>query len=972
MILRELEQLKQCMQTSTRATAENNPLFELDKSDAHVVQNLKSLVRAAEDFHANASLTASTISSGSHLGTDAMGEYEYAKSGLPPLTNPSKRRHIEMLRWRNRLPSRMSSLTPSGNFGIPPSPMHVNYPEVVVDDETGLGLESDLDSTLSGGLSKMAQKALREFDFPEAEKILQRALERHKISAPDDAHHSRLRTQLAICSFLQGKGSKIDEAVSDLAEFRGTKRPVACQLLYNLALSHIHDFDSEAARKICSKLWSTMSRPDVTDHLDRNNLLRLLVVSYRMSGDTLLAQALEAEHPELARLADDGLPSVLESVISCKELLVEFYGAEDDSEIPRLFIHQLRSQAELSEKSAFELSRTKQHLQREAEPGRPTSGDIDDTRGPQQPFLRQKADMGSSSYRKTSDGGKFMKLRTILRRQYAMNEGDSDTSPESVDTKSCREGSTKKSTVIVQEDKIKSCARLENKMPLWQRVSPWHRRKRLTSSTDVEVPTTDENGDLVLAWLRGQSIMKKRNPESASTTASVCNSTTSLHRKFSFVGMPSTPSEGNQQLASMLSGKAPIPELHDTPLFEMMDTSPRVELSDTGLTPFDILKKHSHFARSDSITSSRISNRSQFSTKGLEFTNIDLSDTLKEACGRKYSASTTSSRIVNCGQCSIKSLGMTDVDAPDILTQTFGRNEINQQDHTEKLTSVEISEALHGYYGPPYSASNLSDGKGSKGKIYLESATDDNRPGYVVQTSIQRSNTGKQVDACGRSDSCNDWGNVLAKERPEEEPSGPLEPAQQSIEFYSKLGQDAQNVGSPSSSNQHFPLPSVTLDHIGDQSPGDDTSNGPVSQLQIEESNLPEDHRFVSETIKAVRSRLRLLNQTRRATQRQKGDSSPREPSWSRKLHAMLQSTIFARGKQTFSIRQVRKVPQTKIVHEYQGPDAVPGPFTNEEGELPQSPCKFEFGVPDLPDSPRDIRVPVELDSRPIKVVRYA
>ncbi|KAI0167228.1 hypothetical protein BJ166DRAFT_229650 [Pestalotiopsis sp. NC0098] len=304
MILRELEQLNQYLEISIRATAGNNPLFKIDKSDIRVVQSLKNLVRAASDFHSSASSDASTIFSGGHLSMDTMEGCRYAESVLQPAGTVSDRRHLETLLWQNRLPSRMDSLKASRTRGLQSISETQQYPEGEGDEE-GLGQHSNLDSLVSGGLNKLAQKALWRFDFSQAEKILQQALGRHKPSASDDTHQSRLRTQLAICSFLQGRGTQIEDAVIDIVEYRGTKRPVGHQLLYNLALSYTHHLNFEAARKIFSRLWESLRDPDFSNSLKRNDILRLLVFSYRMSGDRLLAEAIEEEHPKLARLTDD-------------------------------------------------------------------------------------------------------------------------------------------------------------------------------------------------------------------------------------------------------------------------------------------------------------------------------------------------------------------------------------------------------------------------------------------------------------------------------------------------------------------------------------------------------------------------------------------------------------------------------------------------------------------------------------------
>lgn len=857
-----------------------------------MIRNLKSLVRAARDFHASASIQASTIFSGSQSRSDAAQDHGYASSVIHPTTTLSTRRRMEMYLRYARLPSRKNSRTPSGNFHLPSSPVQADYPEVVADDDVGLGQENYLDSTLSGGFSKMAQKALRKFDFPKAEKVLRQALDRHKISAPDDAHHSRLRTQLAICGFLQGKGSEIEDAVIDLAEFRGTKRSVAHQLLYNLALSLMHDLDFEAAHKICVKLWANLSKPEFSNHVKKSDLFRLLVISYRESDKALYAEALEEQHPELATITDDGLPSILDSVINCEELLVEFLGVDDSSEVPRLFIHQLRDRVELGRKTPFDVRWTKQQLQRSADPGRPSSqfNGQEETKKPTS--LRKAATIDVSGNHKASYTERLSRLKTVLRWRSTQNKANSEASAvASNDTVSHTSGTHKAIRSPWMYRRAKTSRENHNEMPLWQRLSPLHRRRMLRKRGENDI-ATDENGHRILSWMHGQDNNGKAQIVTSEEAQTLDGVKSCVCRRFSFVGMPSTPSKGTQPAHVMA-------EMPDTCLFEMMDTSPRVELSDTGLTPVDIINKHSHFARSPHSATTPHS----ASTVNRFHTTYQVSD-----FSTSYGAKANS--------------------------------------HTAYQVS-EISDSFAAG-GPPSRSILLGTRDGSVSQVSCPMLLEKVDEGEAEQSGISMVISEPNPVSLRRERPCLYLPihyTVISQRTLISSPTRSIKRGELGARSESLTWQ----VNNMSSAQQR---------EDGSQDPSHDF--GDKSLLEAQNPD-PENEQSPQGGMMAMWSNLRSSSQATRKLQRHNEIQSRQKPGCISNIRTRLKSVVYKNDSE-FSGSGTNRVYQNGMLYEYSGPTAVAGPFTEQDGP-PQSSHKSPGGVPMFPDKPENIRMPVELDS---------
>ncbi|KAI1877277.1 uncharacterized protein JN550_001349 [Neoarthrinium moseri] len=119
----------------------------------------------------------------------------------------------------------------------------------------------------------------------------------------------------------------------------------------------------------------------------------------------------------------------------------------------------------------------------------------------------------------------------------------------------------------------------------------YRRRKLLRRGGVSEGGTVDENGNRVLSWIRGQDGNHKAGTV---TTEETPNNIDDMESQAG----GQTPNLHHQEMAQARSTTVQhhVQEMPDTPLVELMDTSPRVELGDTGLTPIDIINKHTHFA----------------------------------------------------------------------------------------------------------------------------------------------------------------------------------------------------------------------------------------------------------------------------------------------------------------------------------------------------------------------------------------
>ncbi|KAK8108055.1 uncharacterized protein PG998_010068 [Apiospora kogelbergensis] len=319
--LRELQQLKQFLETSSHAATNPHTHAFMGRSDAYILRNLQGMVCAARSFHMAASTAASTVDATSTRdGIPEANQRGYAESIAmslsTPVDVPSYAQYIQMLRSGTKPPTQDRHIP---HFDDAPEVWIPPVPELVDRYRTDLTTDAkdSFEGIFSAGLEKMVQKEIHLLEFSRAEDILAQAISRHKIRDADDTYYSQLRTQRAICCFIQDKGRQNAEYIEDLIESRGTDRTMANQLLYALALCHAHHLEYETALRLCKQLWGTL---DGSSHgPGRTDVLQILVIIYRLSNQPLLAEAIVEGHATLS--SHSCPPTAMEFIVHSDELI---------------------------------------------------------------------------------------------------------------------------------------------------------------------------------------------------------------------------------------------------------------------------------------------------------------------------------------------------------------------------------------------------------------------------------------------------------------------------------------------------------------------------------------------------------------------------------------------------------------------------------------------------------------------------
>lgn len=201
----------------------------------------------------------------------------------------------------------------------------------VTPDSRDAGSSHMFSTIFTSGFSKIAQRALQELDLQKAEGLLREALKWYISSGSDDVHHQRhLQTQLILCNLLQGNRQEAEDLILRLVDSSMEQDAVAHQLLYALALLQLHELDFQGARDNSKRLWEALQRTPHCTGLESNHAMRLLATSYQQSGDSLLAEAIEAELPDI-RLSEP-VPKMVDFLVSSQELLVGIFGFQGGSE----------------------------------------------------------------------------------------------------------------------------------------------------------------------------------------------------------------------------------------------------------------------------------------------------------------------------------------------------------------------------------------------------------------------------------------------------------------------------------------------------------------------------------------------------------------------------------------------------------------------------------------------------------------
>ncbi|KAI1308602.1 hypothetical protein F5Y03DRAFT_393451 [Xylaria venustula] len=343
-ILKDLKELKELLKKSSQAaTASYSTLF-LNEQDTRLVHHLKGLIRAAHDFHTSASVTASTVAGSTQAPRSVYGDDD-ERLGTMHLVPSMKRKQIETYLSQNRPVARsttsLSSVSCASDQSsvrsveevetVPSVPLKVS--EAVVETRE-TGSDHEFSTIFTSGFSKIAQRALQQLELEKADDLLRRALKWYSSSGSTDIQHQqRLQTQLALCTLLQGNIEQAQDLVLSLVGSGTMKDTVALQLLYALALLQLHELDFEGARENSKQLWAALQKTPQCTVLVANDAMRVLATSYQESGDSLLADAIEAELPDLN--LSEPIPKMVDWLVDCKELLVEILGLQDCPEVSK-------------------------------------------------------------------------------------------------------------------------------------------------------------------------------------------------------------------------------------------------------------------------------------------------------------------------------------------------------------------------------------------------------------------------------------------------------------------------------------------------------------------------------------------------------------------------------------------------------------------------------------------------------------
>ncbi|KAI1339499.1 hypothetical protein F5Y15DRAFT_382727 [Xylariaceae sp. FL0016] len=125
----------------------------------------------------------------------------------------------------------------------------------------------------------------------------------------------------------------------------------------------------------------------------------------------------------------------------------------------------------------------------------------------------------------------------------------------------------------------------------------YRRRKMLRKGGNSENPT-DDNRNRIASWLKGQGTSDKATTVTSDEPSRIPD--TDMESR----GTPFHSSTQPTPAPQPEMGYAPQEMAADTAIVELMDTSPRVELADSGLTPVDVIAKHTKFGSNPSTNPS--------------------------------------------------------------------------------------------------------------------------------------------------------------------------------------------------------------------------------------------------------------------------------------------------------------------------------------------------------------------------------
>ncbi|KAI1750770.1 hypothetical protein F4782DRAFT_232618 [Xylaria castorea] len=568
-ILRELKELKNALRKSSQAATVSYSTLFLSEKDTRLVHHLKGLIRAAQDFHSSASVTASTVVGGgeSQPPPTDFGDDD-ARSGIASRLPSIKREQIETYLSQNQPVSR--AVTSASNEEKDETlPRPLKSPEMNLDTREP-GTNDTFSTIFTSGFSKIAQRALQQLDLGKAEGLLREALKWHSSSGSDDVHHHRhLQTQLALCSLLQGNCQEAQDLILGLIGSSTEKDAVAPQLLYALTLLQLHELDFEGARDNSKRLWEALQKMPHCTVLGANDAMKLLATSYQESGDSLLADAIEAELPDL-RLFEP-VPKMTDFLADCEELLVGILGLQDSSESsnPLLVVSKIHDLPIAKKPSSLQMRELLlENVRSPISEGSPSEADD---------FLSVKPSSDFANTQPKVKKRSWSNLRTLFKPRlwdignmdlYPLNTGAQDST-----LKLRKRAKTSHVAQVSSQEPESDCNASSDPVVQSQIRSKSNNSTRAGSVVQNHDP---ESTSRTMEWVIKQTDNKTIDSKADTTTEreNVQEPTQRLQRQFSF----------QAGVSDHISAKLPTPtattcyEMPNNAVFELMDTSPRVKL----------------------------------------------------------------------------------------------------------------------------------------------------------------------------------------------------------------------------------------------------------------------------------------------------------------------------------------------------------------------------------------------------------
>lgn len=416
----------------------------------------------------------------------------------------------------------------------------------------------------TSGFSKIAQRALQQLDLQRADDLLRQALKWYRSSGSDDMHHQRhLQTQLALCNLLRGNRREAQDLILDLVDSRIEQDAVAHQLLYALALLQLHELDFEGAQENSKRLWEALQRTPHCAVLEANDAMRLLATSYQELGDSLLADAIEAELPDL-RLSDP-VPNMIDYLVSCEEFLVGIFGLQSGSAVSTSFAlaRQIRNLPIAKKPSSLQLREQGMIDTSSSASKSPSSSAGDDL------LARAFADFDKNQPKAKKRS--WSNLRALFRSRLSRDIGAIDLYPLHTGA----QGSTFKLKKMVKtshvepissQESVTDCNTSGTQNPTIPNWTP-----SVATGSDVQNDHGSETSSPTMERIVGQpdNVLM----DAAETCQDIHEPQQGLRRKFSFqAGVP--------DYVSREPATTPLATCYEMPnnaIFELMDTSPRVE-----------------------------------------------------------------------------------------------------------------------------------------------------------------------------------------------------------------------------------------------------------------------------------------------------------------------------------------------------------------------------------------------------------